>query len=176
MMPEHSARVLSWAQVVDDANYYEILGLTQKAATPDIKGAFHDFAAAFHPDVHQGDSEDVLQATLKVYTSGVEAYRVLSDPSQRSRYDLLLAKGGVRLHSDRPQAESQSRSIRSLDEVCHTAAARRHAISAEKLIVAGDFNEARRELQIALSHDGGQNTGLEDRIDALDLVLFASGD
>ncbi len=173
---EASERVLSWAQVVDDSSYYEILNVLALADDAAIKAAWHEFAAAFHPDVHRGAAPVVQEAATKVYMLGVEAYGVLSNAAQRSKYDMAVAKGRIRLTGDTGAPSVEAREVRSLDEVCQSAAARRHAIAAENCIVTGDLAAAKKQLQIALVHDGGRNSELEERIDALDLVLFASGD
>lgn len=173
---EASKRVLSWADVVDDASYYEILNVLALADDAAIKTAWHEFATAFHPDAHRGASPAVQEAATKVYMAGVEAYGVLSNAAQRSKYDLAVAKGRIRMTGDTGAPSVESRVVRSLDEVCRSAAARRHAVAAEDYIVTGDLMAAKKQLQIALVHDGGHNPDLEERIDALDLVLFASGD
>jgi len=150
-----------------------VLALADDAA---LKAAWHQFAAAFHPDTHRGADPTVQEAATKVYMAGVEAYGVLSNPAKRAKYDLAVAKGRIRLSEDSGAPSVEAREIRSLDEVCRSAAARRHAVAAENYIVTGDLGAAKKQLQIALVHDGGKNADLEERIDALDLVLFAGGD
>lgn len=168
--------MLSWAKVVGDSSYYEILNVLALADDAAIKQAWHEFAAAFHPDGHRNADPGVQEAATKVYMAGVEAYGVLTNPARRSKYDLAVAKGRVRLTGDTAAPSVEAREVRSLDEVCRSAAARRHAIAAENFIVTGDLSAAKKQLQIALMHDGGRNPDLEERIDALDMVLFASGD
>ena len=65
---------------------------------------------------------------------------------------------------------------KSLDELCKSAAARLHAQKADELINRGDLRGAKREMQLALHQDGGNNAELADRLDALDLALFAMGE
>ena len=54
------------------------------------------------------------------------------------------------------------------------SAARRYAKRAEELISSGDLPSAKRELQMALREDG-ENPDLVERLDAIDLALFAMG-
>jgi hypothetical protein len=64
--------------------------------------------------------------------------------------------------------------VRSLDELCRSAGARRYAKRAEELISTGDLASAKRELQMAL-HEDGENPDLAERLDAIDLALYAMG-
>lgn len=65
---------------------YEVLGLTQSATAEQIKSAYRRAARDTHPD-HGGSSERFHLVS--------EAYQVLSDPEQRSAYDLRLGRGGT---------------------------------------------------------------------------------
>jgi DnaJ-class molecular chaperone len=112
-----------------------------------------------------------------VFQRGTEAYRVLVDPELRSEYDMALAKGQLRLTAQAvPSTDPSNRVVRSLDELCRTASGRRAAKLADALIGQGRLADAKRELQMALRHEGGTNADLIDRIDALDLALFAMGE
>ena len=66
--------------------------------------------------------------------------------------------------------------MKSLTDLCQTKSAKLAAGRAEKLISEGRLSEAKSELQMALHHDGGDNTELHERLEALDLALFAMGD
>mmetsp|Transcript_29578 Transcript_29578/g.40844 ORF Transcript_29578/g.40844 Transcript_29578/m.40844 type:complete len:121 (-) Transcript_29578:151-513(-) len=63
-------------------DYYEILSVSSEATDEEIRTAYLKLALKWHPDKHSGDDS----ATLKFQQIG-EAYRVLSDPVQRSEYD-----------------------------------------------------------------------------------------
>ncbi|MDF3072232.1 MAG: hypothetical protein K0R38_7833 [Polyangiaceae bacterium] len=145
---EDIARVFEWDAIIDESSYYEILGLLEIADGGAIRVAFHEFAASFHP---------------------------LSRPDSRSDYDLALAKGLLRLDTPiAPPPLTRSSDIRSLDELCRSPGARRYARKAEERITAGDLTGAKRELQMALREDG-DNADLAERLDAIDLALFAMG-
>lgn len=170
------SRLLVWESLLDHTNYYELLGILEIADEAAVKAAFHDFALAFHPDGHLGAAPAALDAARRVFQRGVEAYRVLRDPTLRARYDLDLAKGRTRLLQEDPAAAHPPSPIKSLDELCRTAAARLCASKADELISAGDLRGAKRELKMALYHDGNDNPELEERLDALEDALFAMGD
>lgn len=59
-------------------NYYEILGVTRESTPDEIKRAYRRMASQHHPD--KGGDKTKFQEVE-------EAYRVLSDPNQRSQYD-----------------------------------------------------------------------------------------
>lgn len=65
-------------------NYYEILGVDISADLAEIKSSYRKLARQYHPDVCGNDEENV--AKFKKIT---EAYEVLSDPTQKQKYDML---------------------------------------------------------------------------------------
>src|ERR1041384_6695573 len=168
-------RVFEWDALIDQSSYYEILGLLEIADGGAIRKAFHEFALSFHPDAFPEADEETADALRRVFQRGAEAYRVLSRPDSRSDYDLALAKGQLRLDSTiAPPPLARNSDIRSLDELCRSPGARRFAKRAEELITAGDLTGAKRELQMALREDG-DNPDLAERLDAIDLALYAMG-
>lgn len=170
-------RLRAWAAVIDDSNYYEILGVLDLADTESIKVAFHEFALAFHPDVHAHGSAEERDVARAVFRRGAEAYRVLSDAELRAQYDLAVARGQLRLTRDggATPAGQATNALKSLEDICNTPAARLAARRANEHIGQGRLEEARRLLKEALALDGYENPELEERIEALDLALFAMG-
>jgi curved DNA-binding protein CbpA len=168
-------RIFAWDALLDQSSYYELLGLLEIADPSAVRKAFHEFALAFHPDAFPEADEETAAALRRVFQRGAEAYRVLSRADSRADYDLALAKGQLRLDTSiaPPPLQRQS-DIRSLDELCRSPAARRYAKRAEELISSGDLTGAKRELQMALREDG-ENADLAERLDAIDLALYAMG-
>jgi molecular chaperone DnaJ len=64
------------------ADYYELLGVSRKAAAKDIRGAFRKLARKYHPDLNPGD-----KAAEEKFKQLQEAYDVLSDSKKRAIYD-----------------------------------------------------------------------------------------
>ncbi len=168
-------RLREWAAALDDSNYYELLGVLEIADDDALKSAFHEFALAFHPDAHLELDAASAELSRQVYQRGAEGYRVLSHPELRSCYDLALATGQLRLGvRELPRRDAGGAAAESLVELCRTASATRYASRADQLISAGELRSAKRELMLALREDG-DNPELAERLDALDLALFAMG-
>ncbi|GJJ08382.1 hypothetical protein Clacol_002596 [Clathrus columnatus] len=64
-------------------NYYISLGLTKSATYDDIKAAYRSLALQWHPDRHEKNKEDAARRFIEIN----EAYKFLTDPSRRDRYD-----------------------------------------------------------------------------------------
>jgi curved DNA-binding protein len=62
--------------------YYEILGVTKKATSDEIKKAYRKLARQFHPDRNPGD-----KTAESKFKEVQEAYDVLSDDTKRTQYD-----------------------------------------------------------------------------------------
>jgi curved DNA-binding protein CbpA len=170
-------RLFEWRSVIDEATYYELLGVSESASSEEIKGAWHRFALAFHPDGHLDHGPEALVAAREVFQRGAEAYRVLMNRQLRGKYDMALAKGLSRLDapSDAPPSKSVSK-VKTLEDLSRSAAAKLCARRADELISTGDLRSAQKELKMAIYHDGGKNQDLDERLEALDLALFAMGD
>jgi curved DNA-binding protein len=60
-------------------DYYELLQVSPRADNDTIERVFRHLAKRYHPDAEGGNSDRFVQL--------MEAFRVLSDPEQRARYD-----------------------------------------------------------------------------------------
>jgi len=64
-------------------NYYETLGVENKATPEEIKKAYRKLASKHHPDKEGGDTEKFKEIQV--------AYDTLSDEQKRAQYDLQLS-------------------------------------------------------------------------------------
>ena len=167
------AHLAAWNDLLDESSYYEILGILHIADSGAIREAFHEFALAFHPDAQLDLDADERQAVQRIFQRGVEAYRVLGADEQRAAYDLLLAKGILRIEAP---SERKDTGARSLDELCVSPDARLHANRAEAFITQGELGRAADELLRALRAEEGANPALAERLHALNtLVRLGTG-
>jgi len=162
----------AWGELLDESNYYEILGILHLADAAAIRDAFHEFALAFHPDAQLELAPAERQLVLRIFQRGVEAYRVLSSDEQRAAYDLVLAKGGLRLEAS---GERRATGARSLDELCVSAAAKLYAKRAEDFITRGELGRAADELLRALRAEEGPNPDLAERLSDLNALVRLGG-
>ena len=65
---------------MNDKNYYDILGVSEKATLEDITAAKNELAKKYHPDVNIRNGVDTTEQMQEI----LEAYNVLSDPDKRS--------------------------------------------------------------------------------------------
>jgi DnaJ-class molecular chaperone len=64
-------------------NYYEILGVNEKASQAEIKKAYRSLSMKFHPDKNKGNQESVGK-----FQKINEAYETLGDEVKREEYNL----------------------------------------------------------------------------------------
>jgi molecular chaperone DnaJ len=68
--------------MVDQRDYYELLGVGRRASAAEITAAYRKLAIRFHPDKNPGDAEAASR-----FKEAARAFEVLSDTDLRSRYD-----------------------------------------------------------------------------------------
>ena len=88
---DDSAELFRRIQSLEDQDHYQTLGLQASAKEDQIRSSYYDLARRFHPDRFQrsGDLTMAKQAE-KLFSFVTEAYRVLTDPDERDRYDRYL--------------------------------------------------------------------------------------
>jgi len=181
--------LLGWLAVIDEVSYYELLGADPTAGQDEVRRAFYDFAATFHPDSHAARPADERSAIQRIFTRGTEAYRVLSDPSLRQRYDLMRAgpSGARRISGSLslgpilsappapPPSLASSTSAPSgsaspagrLEDHVRVMRARPFAHEAETLAKKREYAKAKLQLKLAMSMDPN-NPALESYLLDLD--------
>jgi curved DNA-binding protein CbpA len=69
-------------------NLYEILDVEKTASQQDIKNAYFKLAKKYHPDASD-------KAEIKKFYEISDAYRVLSNPEEKTAYDQTLKSGKI---------------------------------------------------------------------------------
>jgi curved DNA-binding protein CbpA len=167
-MPEDSdwATIYEWLELLDHLTYYDLLRVRDGATDDELKRAFHDFAATFHPDANAGRSARERDALMEIFKRGTEAYMVLGDPALRAQYDGQLANRASRRPPPRitsiPPGRERERDEGShkLEDAVRTPSARPFAKRAEELVEAGDFRQAKLQMVLA-RHMDPDNAELE---------------
>jgi curved DNA-binding protein CbpA len=166
-----------WASVIDRLNHYEVLSISFGASIDEIRKAFSEFADSFHPDGHRGRTPGEQAMVLHIYKRGTEAYRVLTNPALRERYDAPM-----RQHIVHPPAvleaikslprASQAPPGRLIDRV-KAPAAKPFVMKALQLRDAGQFKKAKLELTMAINMDRG-NTELSELMAEIEREIAAA--
>lgn len=160
-----SELLADWAQRLDSFTYYNILAVAPSATPDEVQNAFHAFCTRFHPDKHRGRAESERTTVARIFRRGAEAYRILSDPDSRARYDAGLGRGearasmAVRGAVADPRASVAPKAMR-LEDTVRNPAARQFARRAEELARLGDRPQAKLQLSLAMNMDP-KNEALE---------------
>lgn len=67
-------------------NYYEILKVSKRATSEEIKSSYKNLVKKYHPDLYVGDKEFAEQKIKEIN----EAYDILSNPQTKKEYDEYL--------------------------------------------------------------------------------------
>ena len=178
------AAIRQWLATLDAISYYDLFRLPKDATYDALRMAFHSFAETFHPDVHGWRHPGEQAAIAYIFKRGTEAYRVLSDPQLRARYDEALANGILRPESlivdlEKPMSAGGSLapaggSGRASDKV-RMPGARPFVLRAEELMKKGDPKQAKIQLVMAM-HMDMKNAALEAFAKQLDDAIKAKAE
>lgn len=167
-----------WMGVLDNLSYYDLFRVPRSATADELRYAFYAFADTFHPDGHAWRSPWEKEAIGRIFRRGTEAYRVLSDPQLRARYDHALGEGIVRSEQIVVEATSDPKikltSQRLIDKI-KAPGARPFVLRAEELLKAGDPKQAKIQLTMAL-HMEQKNPALDEFKAQLEAAIKAKDD
>lgn len=178
--------IRQWLATLDSISYYQLFRVEPNATPDAVRNGFHSFAESFHPDGHQWRHPNEQAAIGYIFKRGTEAYRVLSDPQLRVRYDEALANGILRPESLIVDAEGP-RSISGiarapgvgigtrLSDKVRNPGARPFVLRVEELAKKGDPQQAKLQLVMAMHMDRG-NPALEAYGKELDEAIKAKAE
>jgi curved DNA-binding protein CbpA len=160
--------VIALFESLDSQSYYDLLGVPRDARPEGIKASYVKLAAACHPDANRRSSAEQRAAAAAVFKRVVEAYRILSSPDLRARYERALSRGKLRL--DPLAKDSAPPTLRTLETLAVTPSAKQFARAADRLIGEGKLKEAKMQMTLALNCDR-DNPQLAERLTMLNETL-----
>jgi curved DNA-binding protein CbpA len=85
---EYVKKVEDLHSMFKSMDYYTILGIERKATLSMIRKAYYKKAKEFHPDTHfYTESETIRKKITELFSYITDAYKTLSDPAERKKYD-----------------------------------------------------------------------------------------
>ncbi|MCA9664297.1 MAG: J domain-containing protein [Myxococcales bacterium] len=164
-------RVDSFHSRLDSLDYYQVLEVERGSATSLVKDAYFERSVEFHPDRFMRLEDEELRGKIyEVYKRMSEAFRVLSRPDARARYDAeLTAPPGRRVVR---LAESERRETQPSGDA-HTPAGRRYLHFAELARLEGNLKSARMYLTLAVQCEP-ENSALRQHLERVTSQLAAA--
>ncbi len=133
---------------LSSTDYYQLLGCSRDADVEMLRECYERQVRVLHPDRHVREtSRKRLQCLTRVYARIGEAFRVLSHPHNRAKYDLALREGETRF------AESRSDKQARIERDPKNPQARSLLEQAQALLASNDRRAARAKLQLAKHYE-----------------------
>jgi DnaJ-class molecular chaperone len=153
------------AKIIDELDYYQLLGVAPAATPAEIRKAFHDSSRNYHPDANRS-LDDALRAQCERISKRVtEAYCVLRDVRRRQSYDSKIGQGEslrIQLAEARTAHDEQAKAERH----GRTAQGRQFHGKAEADLKRGNLAGAIQNIQMALTFEG-DNAGFKSLLEEL---------
>lgn len=159
-----SKRVRTVHRLLDEVDYYQLLGIDRTADPEAMRSAYFDLSLEFHPDrfflLRSGDLKEKI---YEIYRRIAEAHRVLSDDRKRRLYDEAhegsnskRATAELRADSALPQPVLDPGTVdvtAQIAAVAETQQGLSFVDLAREAFSHGDFNGARLHLTFARAHE-----------------------
>ncbi|MDB5037841.1 MAG: heat shock protein DnaJ domain protein [Bacteriovoracaceae bacterium] len=138
-------------RIIGNLSHYQLLKIGITASEDEVQDAFHREALIYHPDRYQGmGNADLLAKSKQVYARIVEAYRVLSNKTQREQYDQKVgSKLGATSGVD-PDDEVTSVKFK---KSATSPSGMKFFKLAQTALQSGNLQSAKMNIQLALNTD-----------------------
>jgi curved DNA-binding protein CbpA len=98
---EQWEEIRKFARKIDNLNYFEMLGITDKATTAEVTSAFFTLAKKWHPDRLPAELKDLKPHVELIFGYMNEANQCLRDERNRDQYLQNVREGGGTPATDR---------------------------------------------------------------------------
>lgn len=148
-----------------EKNHYEFMRLPRSASPDEVDHQYHELLYQYHPDRNRGDEDQAVERTIAL----VAAYRTLSDPSERRRYDFrisnpLIAEAqikGLKLLKSKEKKEAEQKFAEGVKWHGDGDSARAVEAFKSALKLEPDFPEASYNLALIGALLGNHNFALD---------------
>ena len=163
--PIEPLEIRALAKIMNELDYYQLLGIEAGASTSQIRKAFHASSRNFHPDANRELADDLREQCVQISKRVTEAYCVLRDARRRKAYDARVAEGeSLRIqlaearnaHTEKSRGERRGR----------TAQGRQFHGRAEADLKRGNLAGALQNMQMALTFEA-DNAGFKSLVEEL---------
>lgn len=163
--PIQALEIGALAKIMDELDYYQLLGVEPAATVTEVRKAFHALSRNFHPDANR-DLEDGLRGKCAEISKRVtEAYCVLRDTRRRRAYD-ARSDAATNLRIQLAEAKNAHAEQMKVERQGRTPQGRQFHAKAEADIKKGNLAGAIQNLQMALTFEG-DNDGLKNLLGEL---------
>ncbi len=134
---------------LDTLSYYQLLGVPLDVDSQTLQARYERQVRVLHPDRHSREPDSARKTTLtRVYARVGEAFRILSNPQLRAKYDVQLRSGTIRFREDR---SDQAQGSASQDP--SNPQARSLYSQGNELIAKGELRAAKAKLSLAKQYE-----------------------
>jgi DnaJ-class molecular chaperone len=147
------------AKIMNELDYYQLLGVQPTASVAEIRKAFHDSSRNFHPDANRQLDEKLREQCAEISKRVTEAYCVLRDARRRQAYD-ARSNGDTKLRIQLADAKNAHTEQIKAERRGRTAQGRQFHAKAEADLKRGNLAGAIQNIQMALTFEGS-NPGFE---------------
>lgn len=158
--------ITALARIMDELDYYQLLGVEQSASSADIRKAYHASSRNFHPDANRSLAPELLDHCGRISKRITEAYCVLRDARRRQAYDAKRGEDGDSLRIQIAEARTAHVDKRKAEARGATAQGRQFHGKAEADVKAGNLAGAIQNLQMALTFEPN-NAGFKALVEEL---------
>ena len=143
--------------IVDELNYYEILGLSRLAHQSEIEPAFRAKTQQFHPSVLQASGleqdAELMDRWEYVLLSFKEARDKLIDPPDRIRADLDIDTGQLRAADTELTRGLERQSAQDPAHAANSDTSKRFWVNGLQAFESGDYQTAMLQIGFALQFE-----------------------
>ncbi len=143
------------ARIMDELDYYQLLGVDPQATSADIRKAYHSSSRSYHPDANRTLPSELRDTCGRISKRITEAYCVLRDTRRRKAYDAKRGENddASTLRIQIAEAKNAHVEARKSEARGATAQGRQFHAKAEADMKRGQFAGAIQNLQMALTFE-----------------------